>query len=331
MIALWLSLAFAADFRVVHAGDTVESIAAAAGQSPEVLRTLNGLGADEQPRVGQLLELTDNEHAHQVGYVIALSGSGTARSPAAAETALRLGDELPVGTTVCTKAGSFATIRLAANAATGVHDDVSLLSETCVVIRGLGSHKTSRSSTLGLESGSVSVRSVSEEAEGEMNVVTRDGVTTGALGGFRVTLEPKASRTEALYAKVAVIGAEVERELPAGFGARVTEGQAPTETTPLLVPGQPRFPEDGSVLRRHDFGWTEVNRALGYRVEISATPDFSDLVFVEDVPQATWLPDRLALPRPARAWWWRVSTFDRLGYLGIPSDGQQVLEPLPSE
>ncbi|MCO4743692.1 MAG: LysM peptidoglycan-binding domain-containing protein [Proteobacteria bacterium] len=330
MVLTLLSLAFANDFRVVGEGDTVESIAEPmADVDAAMIRALNKLEDGEQPIIGMLLQLPElDEHAHQTGYVIALTGTGTLTEPSAAASPLALGAELPAGSTVCTGTGSFATIRLAADGATGGHDDVSLLDDTCVSIRGLSTRPTSRSTTLDLGQGSLSVRAA--ESLGRMNIVTRDGITTGELGGFRVTLEEEASRTEALYAPVAILGAQTEREVPAGFGGRVSKGEKPTELTPLLPPGKPIRPANGSPLRRHDFAWTAVDRALGFRIEFSTAPDFSELVVVEEIGAVSWKPDFLALPQPARAWWWRISSIDRLGYVGIPSDEQQINEPLPT-
>jgi len=67
--------------------------------------------------------------------------------------------------------------------------------------------------------------------------------------------------------------------------------------------------------------------SLGYRVELAITPDFSELVVVEDVSGTVWAPELLMVPFRVEGLWWRVATYDRFGFLGIPSDQRALRFP----
>ncbi|MEZ4323333.1 MAG: hypothetical protein R3F61_38065, partial [Myxococcota bacterium] len=155
------------------------------------------------------------------------------------------------------------------------------------------------------------------------------GVTTGTSGGYRVTIEPSAARTEALYADVAVSGAGSEVALAPGQGSRVSVGQAPSPPVDLLVTGALRKPPDATPLLRPSFGWDAVDTALGYRLEIALDPGFVQVVFAEDVPGNRFDASVLMLPYDrVDALHWHVASFDRFGFLGVPSDPRTVKLPV---
>ena len=81
------------------------------------------------------------------------------------------------------------------------------------------------------------------------------------------------------------------------------------------------------MLRRPDFGWGEVEEALGYRIQIAVAPDFSDIVFATETPSAEYRADRLFLPVRVVGLWWRITSFDLTGFEGPPSDPRRVLPP----
>jgi hypothetical protein len=255
-----------------------------------------------------------------------IEGTGTAKIGASPPVPLDVGMDLPVGTQVCIEAASHATIRLAYDPVTFRHDDVQLSPGTCLVIAATSVVKGARSSTVRVDQGSVSFR-VIEDAPGAVTVITPSGVTEGQRGGFRVTIEDEASRTEALYEQVVVIGAGQELVVDAGFGSRVRAGQSPDPAVALLPAGTPIAPVAGPPLRRPEFEWTPVDRALGYRVEFSATEDFSEMVLVEEADGTPWAPEVLFLPFRVQGLWWRVTAFDRTGFAGLPSDGWYLAFP----
>lgn len=255
--------------------------------------------------------------------VLSLSGSGRLLS-GGSTTPLHAGDSVPPGATVCTDAGSYATLRLAIDSR-GAHDEVTLLAATCLAIRA-GVHLDHRTATLSVQSGAVSVRAA-PDAGGSVTVETASGVTSGEGGGFRVTVEAGAARTEALYAPVSLEGAGSQRTMEAGFGSRTQTGEAPGDPVPLLLPGTPALPEDGAALTRPDFTWTPVERALGYRVEIASSADFARLLMVEEAAASPWKPDMLYLPYRVPGLWWRISSFDRTGFVGLPSEPRRLAIP----
>lgn len=332
---LWFAamVASAADLRPVREGDTVESIAAQLGDPglAQTIRGLNALQPGAQPTIGTLLQMPDptGTWGEQQAFLIALTGAGTFTDPSGSSAPAQTWAPVPSGTTVCTGASSFATLRLASTCdETGqVSDDIQLNPETCVSVDAAISSSAGRSSVLTVTRGSVSVSPV-PNGQGHVTVVTTAGVTTGAKGGFRVTVEEDAARTEALYAEVAVQGAGAEVKVDRGQGSRVKEGEVPSDPVDLLETGPLLAPEPGAPLMRPAFLWKPVRGALGYRFEIATSVDFRELLFQEDVEHSTFVPPVLMLPteRIARMYW-RVASFDRFGFLGVPTDPRQLTLP----
>ncbi|MFT7518837.1 MAG: hypothetical protein ACI9MC_000971, partial [Kiritimatiellia bacterium] len=135
----------------------------------------------------------------------------------------------------------------------------------------------SRSSVVSLTRGSISVKATNT-GRGAVAVVSPAGVATGANGGFRVTIEVGATRTEAVASAITVLAQGAELDVPAGFGARTRNGQEPGDLVQLLPPGSRTPPDAGTRLRIPDFAWTNVDRALGYRVEFVNDEAFTRLV-----------------------------------------------------
>ncbi len=332
MIALWLAVATAQahDVHVVRAGETLEDVVTAYGGDPEllrVLRELNALGPGEQPATGSLLKLPGPEDGFRVrvqqARVLSIAGSGTAQPPGRDPVALETGLWLPVGTTVCTDRDGFAAVRLAVTTGTFLHDDISLLPETCLVVESAVSRSDQRSSVVEI----LSVRELDEGDAGRVTVRSTAGVTTGERGGYRVTFDDDEARTEALFQPVAVLAEGEEQVLEAGQGVITEQGEAPGEVVQLLQPGLLVRPRDGAALRRPDFTWEPVDRALGYRVEIATSADFTHVVTTREVADPEWHPELLYVPYRVDGLYWRVSSFDRTGFLGIPSVPRQLTFP----
>jgi hypothetical protein len=335
VISLLISLASAADLHVVREGETLHEIVEAYGGDPgllSVLQQLNDLGPDDQPTTGDLLILPGPELGYRVriqqARVLSVGGTGTATPPGRRAVPLEEGLWLPVGTTVCTDRDSFVAVRLAVTTGTYFHDDISLLPETCLVVESAVSRQNQRSSVIEILQGGMSVRELQEGDEGRVTVRSAAGVTTGERGGYRVILEGETARTEALYQPVVVLNAGQEEQLEAGQGVRTSAGEAPGEVVQLLRAGLLVRPRDGESLRRPDFVWEPVDRALGYRVEIASTPDFTHVLVAQAVDVPEWRPNMLMVPYRGDGLWWRVSSFDRTGFMGIPSVPRELVFPI---
>lgn len=254
--------------------------------------------------------------------IVGLSGAGFVSIAGQAPLALDRCAVLPVGATVCTDADSFATIRLSPDPTDAAAEDIVLLPGTCLDIEERSAGRTQ----LGVTSGGVSVVS-DADAQSAVAVRTRDGLAEGRAGGFRVTLEDAATRTEAVFGAVQLRGAGGALALAAGKGSRLRAGLAPDPPEDLLVSEALRAPEDGAALRRPDFAWDPVPYATGYRLELAATADFSDVVEALDLAEPAWAPDLLFVPAQVPGLWWRVAAYDRFGFLGVPSAARTLQLP----
>jgi hypothetical protein len=330
IVLLVLAEALAAGHHVIRPGETVASIALSRSLSEATLRELNNLIPGVEPPVGTALLLPDTGQleAHKAR-VLSVTGSGRITPPEGAEVPLACGTWMSPGTTICTSVESFATVRLAEDEAGRIYDDVRISSSTCVTIVTSAVSAEGRSSLLNISEGSISV-SASEQDDGVITVQTPSSLTTGTQGDFRVTIEENAARTEALdEAVVSVFAGGAEVALSAQQGTRVKAGQPPIAPVTLLDTGFLLRPESDAVLVWPDFTWTPVERALGYRVQISSTADFARILHQEDVPYPEWRPDFLLLPVDVSALWWRVTSFDRLGFESMPSSPRRL--QLPAE
>jgi len=328
MIALLMSTsASASGLKVVRTGESVESIAASLGEPSLVpmLRQLNALDGVQQPNIGDVLVLPPLEGQIALsGALLSLWGRGELIPAGGIPAALTEGMHLPVGSVVCTDVDSYATIRLAVS--NDQHDDVTLLGNSCLTLESVSMREASRRSVVSLTRGGLTIRAA--DASGEVMVLTESGLATGDRGGFRVSLEDTAVRTEALYADVAVFGAGEEVAVDAGFGSRVITGEPPSVPSRLLAPEALLTPEAGASLRRPDFTWTPVERAPMYLVEVSTTPDFSQIIRAVEVVQPEWSPDVLLSPYRVEGLWWRVSPIDRIGFVGQPSTARNLNFPM---
>ena len=320
------SAAWAAGHRVLRAGETLAGIAQEAGVSVAALQTLNSLKPGQEPPVGTVLLLPDTDTVQaQRARVLSVTGSGRITLPGGETQPLACGAWMAPGAIICTGVESFATVRLASDTARAAYDDIRLSSSTCLtVVDAAGG--AARSSLVNLSEGSVQVEPSVDE-RGLVTVQTPVSLTSAEGGGFRVTLEDEAARTEALSDAVVVMAAGQEVPLDAGEGSRVRAGEQPSAPVTLLDTGFLLKPDRDSLLLRPDFAWTPVDQALGYRIQIATSPDFSRLLYQEDVPYPEWRPDFLMLPHDVPALWWRVSSFDRLGFESLPSAPRQLRVP----
>ncbi|MCA9566878.1 MAG: hypothetical protein KC656_03510 [Myxococcales bacterium] len=333
MILASLGLALAAESaRPVHPGDTVASLAASLGDPALAakIRELNGLAAGEEPVVGTVVRLPDPAVVgEQRAFLLSLSGKATRQAPGGQPEPLETFVPIDNGWTVCTLEGSRATVRLASTCTNDgqASDDLVMLEQTCLVVDLSTSSKQGRSTVVRVLTGSVGVLS-QEDARGHVTIVTPSGITSGPAGGFRVTIEEEAARTETLEGTATVAGSGAEVSLAPGQGSRVKTGEAPSAPVSLLVLSELLEPEAGDVLLRPQFRWSAVDGAMGYRFEIGAGADFREVLYQEDVPDPQHDPLTLMLPyNQLDGVWWRASAFDRFGFEGVPAPARLARFP----
>ncbi len=331
VIFAWAALA-AETMRPVHTGDTVESMAEELGdpQLAAGIRELNGLAPGEQPTVGTLIRLPDPRVlGQQKAFLISKNGEVTVRDPGGAVAQAELFVPIEFGWTLCTGEEGRATVRLAStcNDDGDASDDLVMLPSTCLVVDSATSSKEGRASVIRVTKGSVGVLS-QLDARGHINIVTPTGLTSSPVGGFRVTIEEDAARTETLEGTAKVAGAGAEVSLEPGQGSRVKAGETPSPPVDLLRVDTLLAPEAGALLRRPAFAWEAVDGAMGYRLEIGADEAFRELFYQEDTPGPQHAPQTLMLPyNQLDAVMWRVAAFDRFGFLGVPSEARALRFP----
>lgn len=327
LIGLLSLTALAADHTVVGPDEDLAAVAARVGVSAADIIRANELGPGTDLAPGQVLTLPDDGGEASGAVVLAWFGACNATSPGGAAVALEDAMPLDAGSIVCTEVGGYATVRLAVADGGRVHDDVTLLPETCLEIVGTSARKGRRSSLVTLARGSVTVQEAEDAGnQGTVSVQTKAGITSGE-GGFRVHVEETATRTEALARPLFVAAQGASLRLEPGEGSRTVNGERPGAKVQLLRPGSPLTPANQAALRRPDFSWRSVPENLGYLVEVSATPRFDNIVLAEEVPDPPWLPGSLLVPYRVPGLWWRVTAYDSLGFLGLPSAARGLQVP----
>lgn len=330
---LLLGSALAEEIHPVRAGETVESIAAARGAPADVpeIRALNGLEPNEQPAAGVLLKLPPPPgfSADQQAFLVALNGTATFTEAGASARPATTFVPIADGTTVCTGSDGIATLRLAStcNDDGSTSDDLVLNPDTCLSVQASFSSQQGRSTVVQVTQGAVSV-ATRDGSDGHVTIVTPSGITTGAGGGYRVTVEEQAARTEAIGAPVAVAAQGTEVALDKGQGSRTRTGEAPGPAVDLLPPAEPLLPEPGAMLSRLRFTWKPAPDAFAYRFELATAPAFTEVLYIEDTGDPAYRPGLMLLPTDVRRpLYWRVSVFDRLGFQGMPSDPRAFTLP----
>ncbi len=334
---LWMitSAVLSAELRAVRAGDTVESIAESLGDASLAgsIRGLNGLAPNAQPLIGQLLTLPAPTvpQVEQQGFLVSVMGKVTVQAPAGGSAApAQPFVPLPTGSIVCTGDRSNATLRLASSCeGEGVQsDDLALFEATCVEIQAIVASDLGRSTVLRVLSGSISVADNATRTPAQITIQVGSGVATGQ-GGFRVHLEEDASlRAESLSSELAVMGAGEEKVLSAGQGVRVVEGQSPGDIVDLLGSGALSEPGPGAPLWRPLFRWEPEPEAFGYLFSIAGDQLCTKVLYQEPLVEPAHIPQLLLLPtRDSEGLWWRVSAFDHLGFLGIPTPARAFALP----
>ncbi len=140
-------------------------------------------------------------------------------------------------------------------------------------------------------------------------------VETAALGAAPTDDQPFTDfQYDTLYYwRVTAYIGEKQLGYPTMWIARFSPDASPSppaqEVTPLYPADNTSWVVDAPVL-----GWTRVMGASKYRVQVSFTPDFSDLLHDVTTPFTNFVPGQDRTEKlPNRTYWWRVRTEVPLG------------------
>jgi hypothetical protein len=105
--------------------------------------------------------------------------------------------------------------------------------------------------------------------------------------------------------------------------ARDRAASKPTALTPASVAAPFRYPDEPVVL-----SWGDVPGAVGYRVEVSRNPGFTNVVWESETVQPIAAPEVLL---PDGEYWWRVKAVDQAGTVGVSSDVARFAKTWPNQ
>ena len=162
-------------------------------------------------------------------------------------------------------------------------------------------------------------------------------VEISVKGGARVSADSKEAsvRKKGLRSTVSVFDGKAKVrsggkavEVPEKFGSAFVEKQAPTPPRPLPPP--PNYGPDtssGILVSQKDqsrivVSWSEVPRAIAYRVELARDVEFSELVVREEV--SAQVRSFRAEKLPAGGYHVRVRAIDDEDFLGLASTRRDV-------
>jgi len=124
-------------------------------------------------------------------------------------------------------------------------------------------------------------------------VATLAGAATTEQGRYRVAVSAdfSAQLTEVLSGTVALAGAGRVQDLTKNFGARTDIGRPPGAPLPLPTPPDlTALPTDALAFTPLPLAWNTAQTPDGYRVQLAADAQFSDLVYdaVLHEPKVIW-------------------------------------------
>src|SRR3569623_1113740 len=124
-------------------------------------------------------------------------------------------------------------------------------------------------------------------------VATLAGAATTEQGRYRVAVAAdfSAQLTEVLSGTVALAGAGRVQDLATNFGARTDIGRAPGAPLPLPTPPNlAALPTDALAFTPLPLAWNTAQTPDGYRVQLAADTQFSDLIYdaVLHEPKVIW-------------------------------------------
>ncbi|MES9863017.1 MAG: FecR domain-containing protein [Candidatus Thiodiazotropha sp. LLP2] len=160
---------------------------------------------------------------------------------------------------------------------------------------------------------------------------TPSAITAVRGTAYRAAVSPnrKSSNIEVLDGDVVVSGADEQTLVSAGFGTRITQGQAPIQPRKLLP--SPAINEIPSPLRVMDWqlGWQNIEGSSKYRVEVSDNQQLEVLLWEKVVTDL-----HVSVPElPDGDYWVRIRGIDSDGLEGNSAVERIVFDrhPLPPQ
>ncbi len=293
----------------------------------EALRKLNGIENPKQMPPGIKLRIPlkwirSNPVPATVDEL--LGDAQLQRAGAAERVALKTGDEVFLGDQIRTGSDSTLAIRFA--------DDsiLTLYADSMIRFDHLSAHgKTGMvDSRLNLLQGRMDTRVTPASGPGSRFEIQTPSAISAVRGTeYRALVgeDGKVSNIEVLHGKVKVSGAGKHTLVKRGFGTQVAEGKAPIKPRKLL-PAPQLTAFAGPVRNISELvSWPAVDKAEGYRVEVSTDAEF-------DIVQWTQISEyaKAALPDIADgSYFLRVRAIDALGLEGLNSVLPFVLDAHP--
>jgi len=223
--------------------------------------------------------------------VIALQGAATAIDRRGAQSPLREGMALGIGTRLRTAPDANLTLQFADGSRVLLHGDSELVLDKLAAFGASGMADT----RLRLARGRVTNTVKHLRGAGARFIITTPHVTSSVRGTqFRIGSDGAHSQAEVLEGSVAVSGGGSERVLRPGQGTASGAGDRPMPPRALLpAPDPASIVADLQQLPTR-LRWATVPGAVHYRVQLSPTADFLRLAFDRVVPDNAVMLDAVA-------------------------------------
>ncbi len=293
----------------------------------EQLRKLNGIQDPEHLRPGTRVRIPLKWIRSNAvpASVTMVSGKAELLKAATGESSpLQVGTLIQLGDQLITAAESSVAIRFADNSILTLHDNSQVLFDH------LSAHGETGmvDSRMRLIKGRVDTRVTPATGPGsrfEIQTPSAISAVRGTVYRAAVKGEGDASNIEVLHGKVAVSGANRQALVQSGFGTQVVAGKAPLRPRPLLpAPSLEAIPDIIDQLNWR-LAWTAMDKAEGYRVELSTEAEFETILWqgVSSYRYAA-LPDI-----PDGQYHVRVRGIDALGLEGLNRDQAILIDAHP--
>lgn len=256
--------------------------------------------------------------------IVAVQGSATTQAPGHPPAPAEAGQRLPVGSLIETDPGASLTLQFADGSRLLLRGGSQLRLDRLSAYAGGAMADTRLHLQRGRIDNTVRKRFGGGEAKFQVETPTATSAVRGTV--FRVEAEPDASRTEVLHGSVSMSSQTHRALLRRGYGAAVSaEPGAELRQAKLLPAPDLSAWEPVQHAARPELAWPEVEGAREYRVQVSASPDFTSLLVDRSYADARAVLPELEDGRYAI----RVNAVDALGLEGHDATAALTVEALP--